>query len=117
MLACHDLTCHILMQGSTDAAQAAADLVLTHEGLRTIVVAIGSAREIFCRLKNFICYRVAATLQLLVFFFVAVFAVKPIDYYRGNFCPANLVPTAITSCDAVQVIFHHKVTVCNPTQI
>ena len=91
------------LQGSTDAAQAAADIVLTQEGLKTIVVAIGSAREIFCRLKNFICYRVAATLQLLVFFFIAVFAVKPIDYYRANFCPVNLVPTAVTSCDTAQV--------------
>ena len=82
--------------------------MLTLEGLETIVVAIGTAREIFCRLKNFICYRVAATLQLLVFFFIAVFAVKPIDYYRANFCPANFVSTAITSCDALQVWLNLK---------
>jgi hypothetical protein len=83
--------------------------VLTRDGLNTIVVAIGAAREIFCRLKNFICYRLAATLQLLVFFFVALFAVKPIDYYRANFCPANLVPTSITSCDALQASPHTAV--------
>ena len=37
-------------------------------------------RCIFVRIRNFITYRVAATLQLLVFFFVAVFAFKPVDY-------------------------------------
>jgi H+-transporting ATPase len=35
------------------------------------------SRCIFQRMKNFITYRIAATLQLLVFFFVAVLALKP----------------------------------------
>lgn len=38
------------------------------------------ARQIFRRINNFINYRVAATLQLLFFFFVAVFAFPPNHY-------------------------------------
>merc|ERR1711871_959224 len=70
----------IAVEGSTDAARAAADIVLTLPGLSTIVEGILLARCIFVRIRNFITYRIAATLQLLVFFFIAVFMFKPIDY-------------------------------------
>eukprot|EP00292_Cryptomonas_paramecium_P001673 CAMPEP_0113686260 /NCGR_PEP_ID=MMETSP0038_2-20120614/15178_1 /TAXON_ID=2898 /ORGANISM="Cryptomonas paramecium" /LENGTH=1123 /DNA_ID=CAMNT_0000606537 /DNA_START=21 /DNA_END=3392 /DNA_ORIENTATION=- /assembly_acc=CAM_ASM_000170 len=74
----------IAVQGATDAARAAADIVLTHEGLSVCIEAIKIAREIFARLKNFINYRISATLQLLVFFFIAVFALPPRQYYDNN---------------------------------
>lgn len=74
----------IAVSGSTDAARAAADIVLTGEGLSTIIDGIKISREIFARLKNFISYRIAATMQLLSFFFVAVFAFQPEAYYRNN---------------------------------
>jgi len=74
----------IAVQGATDAARAAADLVLTGEGLGTIIDGIEISREIFARLKNFISYRIAATLQLLTFFFIAVFAFPPLKYYEAN---------------------------------
>jgi len=74
----------IAVQGATDAARAAADLVLTGEGLGTIIDGIKISREIFARLKNFISYRIAATLQLLTFFFCAVFAFPPEAYYNAN---------------------------------
>jgi H+-transporting ATPase len=70
----------IAVAGATDAARAAADIVLTEEGLGTIIHGIVIAREIFQRISNFITYRIAATLQLLVFFFISIFAFKPIDY-------------------------------------
>ena len=70
----------IAVAGSTDAARAAADIVLTEEGLSTIIHGIFIAREIFSRMSNFITYRIAATLQLLFFFFLAVFIFKPSDY-------------------------------------
>jgi H+-transporting ATPase len=70
----------IAVAGATDAARAAADIVLTKEGLGTIIHAIVIAREIFSRINNFITYRVAATLQLLLFFFIAVLAFHPSDY-------------------------------------
>ena len=70
----------IAVAGATDAARAAADIVLTHEGLSTIVEGIVVARCIFQRMKNFITYRIAATLQLLCFFFIAVLALKPTEF-------------------------------------
>lgn len=70
----------IAVSGATDAARAAADIVLTREGLSTIVEGILVARCIFQRMKNFITYRIAATLQLLVFFFIAVLALQPITF-------------------------------------
>jgi H+-transporting ATPase len=70
----------IAVQGATDAARAAADIVLTQPGLSTIIHGILTARCIFVRIRNFITYRIAATLQLLWFFFIATFAFTPVDY-------------------------------------
>ena len=70
----------IAVAGATDAARAAADIVLTQEGLGTIIYGIFVARTIFQRISNFITYRIAATLQLLFFFFISLFAFKPSDY-------------------------------------
>merc|ERR1719218_284008 len=70
----------IAVSGSTDAAKAASDIVLTQPGLTTIIDGILIARCIFVRIRNFITYRIAATLQLLLFFFIAVFVFKPSDY-------------------------------------
>jgi len=74
----------IAVAGATDAARAAADIVLTEEGLSTIIEGIIISRCIFQRMKNFITYRIAATLQLLVFFFIAVLALRPRDYEPSN---------------------------------
>ena len=60
---------HVLL--ATDAARAASDIVLTQEGLSTIIEGIIVSRCIFQRMQNFIVYRISATLQLLVFFFIA----------------------------------------------
>jgi len=70
----------IAVAGATDAARAAADIVLTEEGLGTIIHGIVIAREIFQRMSNFITYRISATLQLLLFFFIALFAFHPSDF-------------------------------------
>ena len=67
----------IAVAGATDAARASADIVLTEEGLSTIVDGIITSRCIFARMKNFITYRIAATLQLLIFFFLAVLLMQP----------------------------------------
>ncbi|RYG70090.1 plasma-membrane proton-efflux P-type ATPase [archaeon] len=70
----------IAVAGATDAARAASDIVLTQEGLSTIVEGIIISRCIFQRMKNFITYRIAATLQLLIFFFIAVLSMKPSNF-------------------------------------
>ncbi|GAB4816895.1 hypothetical protein N2152v2_003941 [Parachlorella kessleri] len=71
----------IAVSGATDAARAAADIVLTQPGLSVVIHAIVIARCIFQRVKNFINYRIAATLQLLIFFFISVFAFDPQQIY------------------------------------
>jgi H+-transporting ATPase len=70
----------IAVSGATDAARAASDIVLTSPGLSVVVEAIIIARCIFQRVQNFINYRIAATLQLLCFFFISVFAFPPNQY-------------------------------------
>merc|ERR1719194_347815 len=70
----------IAVFGATDAAKAAADIVLTEPGLSTIVDGILISRRIWCRVRSFLTYRIAATLQLLCFFFIAVFAYRPDEY-------------------------------------
>jgi len=56
--------CGIAVEGSTEAAQAAADIVFLAPGLSTIVLAIKIARQIFQRMKSYIQYRIALCLHL-----------------------------------------------------
>jgi H+-transporting ATPase len=74
----------VAVQGATDAARAAADIVLTQPGLSTIVNGIIISRRIFVRIKNFLTYRIAATLQLLVFFFISVLALTPQNFMPND---------------------------------
>merc|ERR1719217_248384 len=74
----------IAVFGATDAAKAAADIVLTTPGLSTIVEGILISRRIWCRVRSFLTYRIAATLQLLTFFFIAVFLFRPNEYMPKN---------------------------------
>ena len=70
----------IAVEGATDAARAAADLVLTAPGLSVIIEAIIISRCIFQRMKNYVIYRVACTVQLLLFFFFALWMFDPTQY-------------------------------------
>merc|ERR1711871_1230763 len=74
----------IAVYGATDAAKAAADIVLTTPGLSTIVDGILIPRRIWCRVRSFLTYRIAATLQLLTFFFFSVFFYRPSEYMPAN---------------------------------
>jgi len=57
----------IAVSGATDAARAAADLVLTAPGLAVIATAIKEARRIFERMNAYAIYRIAETMRLLLF--------------------------------------------------
>jgi H+-transporting ATPase len=57
----------IAVSGATDAARAAADLVLTAPGLSVITRAIEEARRIFERMTSYAIYRIAETMRLLLF--------------------------------------------------
>lgn len=57
----------IAVSGATDAARAAADLVLTAPGLSVITTAIAEARRIFERMTSYAIYRIAETIRVLLF--------------------------------------------------
>jgi H+-transporting ATPase len=57
----------IAVSGATDAARAAADLVLTAPGLSVIATAIEEARRIFERMTSYAIYRIAETIRILLF--------------------------------------------------
>ena len=57
----------IAVSGATDAARAAADLVLTAPGLSVITRAIEEARRIFERMTAYATYRIAETIRVLLF--------------------------------------------------
>ena len=62
----------IAVSGATDAARAAADVVLLAPGLSVIVAAIELAREIFARLTSYATYRIAETIRVLLLITLAV---------------------------------------------
>jgi H+-transporting ATPase len=68
------------VHGSTDAARAAADIVLTEPGLSTLIDALLVSRSVFQRMRSFLVYRISATVQLLLFFTIAVYAFDPKKY-------------------------------------
>lgn len=57
----------IAVGGATDAARAAADLVLTDRGLGVITCAIEEARKIFERMNSYATFRIAETIRVLLF--------------------------------------------------
>lgn len=59
--------CGIAVEGATEAAQAAADIVLLAPGLSTIIDAVKVARQIFQRMKAYIQYRIALCLHLEIY--------------------------------------------------
>jgi H+-transporting ATPase len=62
----------IAVSGATDAARAAAALVLTAPGLSVITTAIEEARRIFERMTAYAIYRIAETMRLLLFMTAAI---------------------------------------------
>ena len=57
----------IAVSGATDAARAAADLVLLAPGLSVIVDAIKGARVTFERMKSYSTFRIAETIRVILF--------------------------------------------------
>ena len=58
--------------GATDAARAAADIVLLTPGLSVIVDAIKESRKIFQRMTSYAIYRIAETIRVLLFMTLAI---------------------------------------------
>jgi H+-transporting ATPase len=64
--------CGIAVSGATDAARAAASIVLMTLGLSVIIDAIKESRKIFQRMNSYAIYRVAETLRVLFFMTLAI---------------------------------------------
>jgi H+-transporting ATPase len=64
--------CGIAVSGATDAARAAASIVLMSPGLAVIIDAIKESRRIFQRMNSYAIYRIAETLRVLFFMTLAI---------------------------------------------
>jgi len=66
--------CGIAVSDATDAARAAASIVLLASGLSVIIDAIKESRKIFRRMNSYAIYRIAETLRVLFFMTLAILA-------------------------------------------
>jgi len=64
--------CGIAVSSATDAARAAAAIVLTTPGLSVIIDAIKESRKIFQRMNSYAIYRIAETLRVLLFMTLSI---------------------------------------------
>ena len=64
--------CGIAVSDATDAARAAADIVLMTPGLSVIIDAIKESRRIFQRMNSYAIYRIAETLRVLLFMTLSI---------------------------------------------
>jgi H+-transporting ATPase len=62
----------IAVAGATDAARAAADIVLMSPGLSVIVTAIRESRKIFQRMNSYAIYRITETIRILLFMTLSI---------------------------------------------
>ncbi|MFW6126473.1 MAG: HAD-IC family P-type ATPase, partial [Chloroflexota bacterium] len=64
----------IAVAGATDAARAAADIVLTERGLGVIINAIEEARRIFSRMISYATFRITESMRVLLFMAISILA-------------------------------------------
>jgi H+-transporting ATPase len=96
--------CGIAVSGATDAARAAASIVLTTPGLAVIIEAIKESRRIFQRMNSYAIYRIAETLRVLVFISLVILIY--------NFFPVTaiqIVMLALLNDGAILSIAYDKV--------
>ena len=64
--------CGIAVSGATDAARAAAAMVLLSPGLSIIIDALKESRKIFQRMQSYAIYRIAETIRVLLFMTLSI---------------------------------------------
>jgi H+-transporting ATPase len=62
----------IAVSGATDAARAAADIVLLTPGLSVIIDAVKESRKMFQRMNSYAIYRIAETIRVLLFMTLSI---------------------------------------------
>jgi H+-transporting ATPase len=96
--------CGIAVSGATDAARAAASIVLLTSGLSVIIVAIEESRKIFQRMNSYAIYRITETLRVLLFMTLSILVF--------NFYPVTavmIVMLALLNDGAILSIAYDKV--------
>jgi H+-transporting ATPase len=96
--------CGIAVSGATDAARAAASIVLMTSGLSVIIDAIKESRKIFQRMNSYAIYRITETLRVLLFMTLSILIF--------NFYPVTavmIVMLALLNDGAILSIAYDKV--------
>jgi H+-transporting ATPase len=96
--------CGIAVSDATDAARAAASIVLLTSGLSVIIDAIKESRKIFQRMNSYAIYRIAETLRVLLFMTLSILVF--------NFYPVTavmIVMLALLNDGAILSIAYDKV--------
>ena len=62
----------IAVEGATDAAKSAADIVLTVPGLDVVIDVVVESRKIFQRMINYSIYRISETIRVLAFITLSI---------------------------------------------
>lgn len=88
----------IAVEGATDAARGAADIVLTEPGLSTIVHAIRQSRVIFQRMRNYSIYACAVTIRIVVCFSILAFV------YQFDFPPFMVLIIALLNDGTIMTL-------------
>jgi len=102
----------IAVAGATDAARAAASIVLMTPGLSVIIDAIKESRKIFHRMTNYAVYRIAETIRVLLFMTLAILIF--------NFYPVTaimIVLLAILNDGAILSIAYDNVRYSNQPEV
>jgi H+-transporting ATPase len=94
----------IAVSGATDAARAAADIVLLSPGLSVIVEAIHRAREVFRRMTNYAIYRITETIRVVLFVTLSIVA-----FNFFPVVPIQIVLLAILNDGAILTIAYDRV--------
>jgi H+-transporting ATPase len=94
----------IAVSGATDAARAAADIVLLSPGLSVIVEAIYRAREVFRRMANYAIYRITETIRVVLFVTLSIVA---FNFFPVT--PIQIVLLAILNDAAILTIAYDRV--------
>jgi len=70
--------CGFAVSNATDAARAAADIILTAPGLSVINMAVFQARTTFARMKSYATFRIAETIRIVLFMALSIIV---FDFY------------------------------------
>ena len=102
----------IAVSGATDAARAAADIVLLSPGLSVIIKAIQESRKIFQRMQSYAIYRIAETIRVLLFMTLSILVF--------NFYPVTavmIVLLALLNDGAILSIAYDRVKYSNQPEV